>query len=83
MTLSAPTVAAVLRRAGLVPASITREGIHVVANGPDEVAVETDNGNNEAGAQLHAKALAAVRAGGYPVRIPDASAPIFYVTRRP
>ena len=76
-------MAAVLRRAGLVPASITREGIHVTANGPDEVAVETDLGADESGAELHARARKAVRAAGYPVRVPNAEAPIFYVTRRP
>jgi hypothetical protein len=83
VTLSAPTVAAVLRRAGLVPASITREGIHVTANGPDEVAVETDQGAAGSGEALHDKALNAVRAAGYPVRIPSGETSIFYVTRRP
>ena len=83
MTLSAPTVAAVLRRAGLVPASITRDGIHVTANGPDEVAVETDRGADDAGMELHAKALKAVRAAGYPIRVPNGETAIFYVTRRP
>ena len=83
MTLSAPTVSAVLRRAGLVPASVTREGIHVVANGPDEVAVETDGGGDDSGRDLHDKALNAVKAAGYPVRIPADQPAIFYVTRRP
>lgn len=55
----------------------------MTANGPDEVAVETDLGADESGAELHARARKAVRAAGYPVRVPNAEAPIFYVTRRP
>lgn len=83
MALSAPTVAAVLRRAGLSPASVTRLGIHVTANGPDEVAVETDLSADDSGAELHARARQAVRAAGYPIRVPNPTMPIFYVTRRP
>jgi hypothetical protein len=83
VTLSAPTVAAVLRRAGLAPVASTRPGIHVTANGPDEVAVETDGGAAVETAELHARARKAVRAAGYPVRVPSADSAIFYVTRRP
>jgi hypothetical protein len=45
--------------------------------------VETDVAALPAGAELHAKARQAIRAAGYPIRVPSDDLPIFYVTRRP
>jgi hypothetical protein len=83
VTLSAPTVSAVLRRSGLLPASSTREGIHVTPNGPDEVAVIADCESSLLANDLSAQALKSVRAAGYRVRVPADENLTFYVTGRP
>ncbi len=82
VTLSAPTVSACLRRAGLLPASSTREGIHVSPNGPDEVMVFADVQSPPNGSDLFALALKTVKAAGYVVRVPGDEQDTFYVAAR-
>jgi hypothetical protein len=82
VTLTAPTVSAVLRRAGLLPASSTREGIHVTSNGPDEVVVMADCESGGLASDLFDQALKTVRAAGYRVRVPADESVTFYVTGR-
>jgi hypothetical protein len=83
VTLSAPTVSACLRRAGLLPTASTRQGIHVSPNGPDEVMVYTDGKTSQSVTDLHARALKTVRAAGYRVRVPGNEPDTFYVAARP
>jgi hypothetical protein len=82
VTLSAPTVSACLRRAGLLPASSTREGIHVSPNGPDEVMVFADIPTPQSGSNLFELALKTVKAAGYQVRVPGNEPDTFYVAAR-
>jgi|NGEPerStandDraft_6_1074524.scaffolds.fasta_scaffold241516_2 hypothetical protein len=82
VTLTAPTVSAVLRRAGLLPTSTTRDGIHVSSNGPDEVMVIADLPTAQLAADLYALALKTVKAAGYPVRTPGNETDTFYVAAR-
>ena len=83
MTLSAPTVSAVLRRAGLTPAASTRDGLHVSSNGPDEVLVIADLPTAQLASDLLTLALNTMRAAGYQVRVPTDQGASFYVTARP
>jgi hypothetical protein len=82
VTLSAPTVSACLRRAGLLPTSSTREGIHVSPNGPDEVMVFADVQTAQSAVDLYTLALNTVRAAGYQVRVPGDEQDTFYVAAR-
>ena len=83
MNINAPTVSAVLRRAGLLPTSSTREGIHVSSNGPEEVMVIADCENAQTASDLYDKAMQTVKSAGYPVRIPTGEIATFYVAGRP
>ena len=82
MSLSAPTVSAVLRRAGLTPAASTRDGLHVSSNGPDEVLVIADLPTAQQSAALLETALNTMRNAGYQVRVPSDEGASFYVTAR-
>lgn len=83
MNINAPTVSAVLRRAGMLPTSSTRKGIHVSSNGPEEVMVIADCENAQQAADLYTRAMETVKSAGYPVRIPVGEASTFYVAGRP
>lgn len=82
MTLNAPTVSAVLRRAGLLPTSSTRDGIHVSSNGPDEVMVIADLPTAQLALDLYDLALKTVKDAGYQVRVPGNETATFYVAAR-
>jgi hypothetical protein len=82
VTLNAPTVSAVLRRAGLLPTSSTREGIHVSSNGPDEVMVIADLPTAQLALDLYDVALKTMKDAGYQVRVPGNETATFYVAAR-
>ncbi len=53
------------------------------SNGPEEVMVIADCENAQTATDLYSKAMATVKAAGYPVRIPTGEVSTFYVAGRP